>query len=169
MTNDDELVVVSFVKMLPFPPQVWSARVWWVCHLERQVLVKRKKEQDQVSTMQKTGWTNHSAFQSRHSSSLVWFGPVWSDILFDGISDGIYADICILGKCEISHMGTHVKAVQYSARTERGIAMLLNTAIASFSAVVSSWHQGTTRYHDTIAKRVSGRTWRQWRAHCCTE
>ena len=66
-----------FFKMLPFPPQVWSAWVWWVCHLERQVLVKRKKEQDPVSTMQKTGWTNHSAFQSRHSSSLVWFGPVW--------------------------------------------------------------------------------------------
>ena len=77
MINDNELVVVSFVKMLPFPPQVWSAWVWWVCHLERQVLVKRKKEQDPVSTMQKTGWTNHSAFQSRHSSSLVWFGPVW--------------------------------------------------------------------------------------------
>ena len=77
MINDDELVVVSFVKMLPFPPQVWSAWVWWVRHLERQVLVKRKKEQDPVSTMQKTGWTNHSAFQSRHSSSLVWFGPVW--------------------------------------------------------------------------------------------
>ena len=34
-------------------------------------------EQDPVSTMQKTGWTNNSAFQSGHSSSLVWFGPVW--------------------------------------------------------------------------------------------
>ena len=76
MINDDELIVVSFLKMLPFPPQVWSARVWWVCHLERQVLVKRKKEQDPVSTMQKTCWTNHSAFQSGHSSSLIRYGLV---------------------------------------------------------------------------------------------
>ena len=35
-----------------------------------------KKEQDPVSTMQKTGWTNNSAFQSGHSSSMVLFGPV---------------------------------------------------------------------------------------------
>ena len=37
----------------------------------------RGKDQCQL-LMQKTGWTNHSAFQSGHSSSLVWSSLVWS-------------------------------------------------------------------------------------------
>ena len=31
---------------------------------------------DLMSTKQKTGWTNHIDFQSRHSSSLVWYALV---------------------------------------------------------------------------------------------
>ena len=62
----------------------FGAQLW--LKFDNQIVWQRnitKKEtsvkiwEDPVLTMQKTGWTNHSAFQSRHSSSLVWFGPVW--------------------------------------------------------------------------------------------
>ena len=39
-------------------------------------LLPQNSLQDLMSTKQKTGWTNHIDFQSRHSSSLVWYALV---------------------------------------------------------------------------------------------
>ena len=67
-------------------------------------------------------------------SGLVRFGPVWS---IYGLMGPLMVYMPIYMYCRNmkyhtfdTHTDTHVKVVQYSARTERGIAMLPNTTIA---------------------------------------